>query len=505
MPSSRDTFRRFWGRLPDPFSLTRRRLPWAVAALLVLASLPTGWAVYSRGGPGPPHATTPVSSPAVESPPVVAAASQPAHIPTPASPPTPIVQVVPPVASVPSVPPIVRRPDLGVGDTIEAAMAGVDACLVAGEGPHSVISRNPDRPLVPASTQKLFIAAAALSRLGPSYRYQTTVVVREVPRNGEVQDLWLVGSGDPFLVSPEYAAFMASKPRTTGISTSSLETLADALVSRGVRTVTGTIHGDDGRYEATRYLPTWKESYRVRGDVPPLSALSVNGGWKSWGAQGEPAEDPPSYAASELARLLALRGVRVGGLADHAPAPQGAVVVAGVLSPPLEQIVAGMLQSSDNLAAELITRELGLRGSGEGTTVAGTRVAVTELERLGLPVGGLRLIDGSGLATGNRATCRLLAATLDLGDRPEMRAVLQGLSVAGRSGTLAHRMAGTPFEGRLRAKTGSIEGVVGLAGFLDGEQTLRFALLLNGAPSARRLEDRLLTLLAGYVRSQPAA
>jgi D-alanyl-D-alanine carboxypeptidase/D-alanyl-D-alanine-endopeptidase (penicillin-binding protein 4) len=78
--------------------------------------------------------------------------------------------------------------------------------------------------------------------------------------------------------------------------------------------------------------------------------------------------------------------------------------------------------------------------------------------------------------------------------------------VAGRSGTLALRLADTPLDGKLRAKTGSLAGVSGLAGFLDGRRPLSFAFLANGNLSesaGRLLQDRLVALLAGYPGPQP--
>jgi D-alanyl-D-alanine carboxypeptidase/D-alanyl-D-alanine-endopeptidase (penicillin-binding protein 4) len=85
--------------------------------------------------------------------------------------------------------------------------------------------------------------------------------------------------------------------------------------------------------------------------------------------------------------------------------------------------------------------------------------------------------DGSGLAVGNRMTCTTLLRVLDLTDEPRYAAVDRGLSVAGRTGTMALRFLGDPLEGRLRAKTGSLNGVVGLAGTIDGGAEPEFAFL----------------------------
>ena len=180
--------------------------------------------------------------------------------------------------------------------------------------------------------------------------------------------------------------------------------------------------------------------------------------------------------------------------------------MATVRSAPLSEVVAGMLRESDNTAAELVVRELGVARRRDGSTPAGTQAVTDALTEAKLPTAGLRLGDGSGLEVTNQSTCALLAATLrrpDRGGAPELSPLL---AVAGRSGTLSLRLAGTPLEGKLRAKTGSLNGVSGLAGYLDGRRSLSFAFLANGPLSdsaGRVLQDRLVALLAGYPGPQP--
>jgi D-alanyl-D-alanine carboxypeptidase/D-alanyl-D-alanine-endopeptidase (penicillin-binding protein 4) len=185
-------------------------------------------------------------------------------------------------------------------------------------------------------------------------------------------------------------------------------------------------------------------------------------------------------------------------------------VLASVSSPPLSTIVASMLNSSDNLSAELITRELGKRVSGTGSTAEGTRVVAEEAAKLGLPTRGMQMIDGSGLDVGNRATCMLLQKAMDLGAEARFRSIWDGLAVAGRTGTLVHRLIGTPLEGRLHAKTGSIDGVVAFVGWIDAPRPIHFAFIANGTiPSARELGDDVVLAIArdggvAYVH-EPAA
>ncbi|TML38587.1 MAG: hypothetical protein E6G27_13845 [Actinobacteria bacterium] len=399
-------------------------------------------------------------------------------------------------APAPSSPP----PGVLLDQQAGAVLAGLPSCLVVQDGQTQVVARAPDAPLAPASTQKLLVGAAALALLGPGFRFDTVVKAPARPHDGAVETLWLVGSGDPLLATSEYGAWLGGQPRTRDMPTTPLGLLADQLAAQGVRTVRAGVHGDDSRYDRLRYLPSWDPRFGAENDVTPLAALTVNGGLTRWDGAAVAAPDPAAYAASELARLLHDRGVDAGGGADEA-APPTAVTIAHLASPPLGDVVAAMLQTSDNLAAELLTRELDRHAGGTGTTAGGTAVVMATAARLGLPAAGLQLIDGSGLDGGNRATCRLLLGALDLSAKPGFEALSRGLAVAGRPGTLVHRWVGTPLAGRLAAKTGWTSTAAGMVGVLPGPHRLRFAFLANGPlpwPAAAGLEDRLIGALAAY-------
>jgi len=379
-------------------------------------------------------------------------------------------------------------------------LGGLPSCLVVDDGHTEVVARDPATPLAPASTQKLLVAAAALAELGPAFRFDTVVEAPAPPRGGTVDTLWLVGSGDPLLATSDYGAWLGRQPRTLAVPTTPLGVLADELAEQGIRTVQDGVHGDDSRYDRLRYLPTWNPGIRDENDVGPLGALTVNGGFVQWEGNGVVAPDPAAYAGSELARVLQDRGIQAGARDDQT-APATAVVLAHLVSPPLADIVTEMLQTSDNLTAELLTRELDRQMGGTGSTAGGTAVVMATAARLGLPVGGLQLVDGSGLDGGDRATCRLLLATLGLGARPGFDALARGLAVAGRPGTLVHRWVGTPLAGKLAAKTGWTSTAAGMVGVLPGAHSLRFAFLANGAlpwATAQGIEDRLVGALAAY-------
>ncbi|MGH9005964.1 MAG: D-alanyl-D-alanine carboxypeptidase, partial [Acidimicrobiia bacterium] len=304
--------------------------------------------------------------------------------------------------------------------------------------------------------------------------------------------------GDPLLATPDYAAYLASKPRTVDSPPTPLTTLADELVAMGVRAIPGGLHTDESRYEPQRSVPTWKPSYVTAAEVGALGALTVNEGFASWGPNQKQAPDPAVSAADALGRLLTERGVSLPGPTAGGRAAADAVVIATVQSAPMAQIVAAMLRASDNYVAEMLVKEIDRSYGGPGLTAGGTARVVEELGRLGVPVDGVRLADGSGLDIGNRASCQALLGALNLSRQAKFSVLDSGLAIAGHNGTLAKRYKGTPAQARLAAKTGWINGAVAMVGRIAGQPIRRFALVVNGAfgwPHAQALQDRIVGIL----------
>lgn len=137
-----------------------------------------------------------------------------------------------------------------------------------------VFQMNPDRFFVPASNTKLFTSALALTRLGPDYRFYTTVVAeREPDASGRVSgSLALVGGGDPNLFprTPNYDVHAFSDNPLQAI-----DTLAEQVIARGVRRVEGDIVGDDTAYVWAPYPEGWAIDDAISGDGAPVSALAV--------------------------------------------------------------------------------------------------------------------------------------------------------------------------------------------------------------------------------------
>ncbi len=380
------------------------------------------------------------------------------------------------------------------------------SCLVVRQGLRPVLQRRPDERLIPASNLKILTASAVLARLGPDERLVTEVRAGSAPAGGVVEGpLFLVGGGDPLLGTADYAASFENQPQVR----TSLEGLADAVLAAGVTLVRGGVVGDETRYDTQRYIPTWKPGYITDFESGPASALVVNDGFAQFTPRHVAAPEPDAHAAGVLTVLLQARGVTVEGAAGEGRAPDGSAVVAKVDSPPMGEVVRQMLRESDNLTAELLVKELGRRFAGDGSTTAGLGVMRETLTAAGFPVDQLTSVDGSGLDRSDRATCGLLMAAID--SSGPTGAVAAGFPVAARDGTLAKRFLGdNPAAGRLRAKTGSLDGVVGLSGYVDapaGANPLAFSLLVNDLPRdalGRALQEQVGAILARYPEA-PAA
>ena len=446
----------------------------------------------------PPPDTTPPPTEAT-APPTTAPA------PVTTAPPTTATSVAPPAEPKLQVAAAPRPAPAGVlltlGAALQQAMSGVNGCLIVEDDDgtlKTVFDHNSGSAFVPASSQKVLVAAALLSRLGPTYRYETKVVASRPVENGELHDAWLVGGGDPYLVTPDYATYLSTKPRTAGAPITPLAFLADELVSVGVRSIPGGLQTDESRYPPQRSVPTWKPSYVAEAEAGSLGALTVNQGLSGWGPNEKVSPDPAMDAGNALGRLLSDRGVALPGPTAGSKAPGDGVVIATIRSAPLGEIVAAMLRASDNFVAEMLVKELDRNFGGPGLTAGGTVRVVEELARLGVPVEGTRLADGSGLDRGNQATCQTLLGALSLSRKPQFSILDSGLAIAGATGTLSKRYRGSPAEIRLAAKTGWINGCAAMVGRIAGAPLRRFALVFNGQfgwPHAQAVQDRVVAAL----------
>lgn len=361
-----------------------------------------------------------------------------------------------------------------------------------------------DTPVTPASTLKFIVGAVALEVLGADTVFTTEV--RADLSQGGAGTLYLVGGGDPMLAAAWYPndATLTRYPQQPATS---LDQLADAAIARGLQRINGNVVGDATRYDAELYPPTWPIQFRtIEGG--PIGGLVVND--NAVLNQATRATDPGVGAAAEFARLLLERGVTISGAATSGQTPQGITTLASISSAPLLDIVGAMLQTSDNNTAEMLLKEIGLRGRSQGTRAAGISVVEERLRAWGVSMTGWTMVDGSGLSRENKITCADFLAILErfrTGDQ-----LVSRLSVAGTSGTLANFFLDGPLEGRLFGKTGTLTGVKGLIGFVDtlGGSVMRIVILLEADGASqdeyfRPIWERFLAEAISAYASGPSA
>ena len=358
------------------------------------------------------------------------------------------------------------------------SLARTGAVAIDLTNDQTVYARNGSLPLIPASNEKLPVTFAALTALGPGFTIETDVLGEGALVGAVWQgDLVLKGYGDPTL------------------SASDLVSLARQVRADGITRVTGRILGDESWFDARRTAAGWKAAFYLT-ESPPLSALVVDRA-----VVGRTVSTDPALASAQLFRAdLVAVGIRVAGAAAHGVADYAATQLASVTSPPLATIVRSMDRYSDNFTAEMLVKELGEVQAGQGTTAAGVGVVTGLLAQAGIPLAGVRLVDGSGLSILDRLTPNAVVSLLSvMWHDPELQPeLLASLPVAGRTGTLADRMRRSAATGVVRAKTGTTSNASALSGFVGGRYV--FSVLQNGFPVswtwARTAQDRFASALA---------
>jgi D-alanyl-D-alanine carboxypeptidase/D-alanyl-D-alanine-endopeptidase (penicillin-binding protein 4) len=342
-----------------------------------------------------------------------------------------------------------------------------------------LFEQNGDRPLAPASNEKLPLTYAALVRLGGGFRIETDVL-GQGQQDGTVWtgSLVLKGNGDPTL------------------SRADLRVLAAQVKGLGIRSVTGGVSGDESAYDTRRIVAGWKPSFFI-DESPPLSALVVDRA-----RTGTVVTRTPALAAATAFRdALRKAGIAVDGPVRTAVAEEWSELLGSVLSPTLGAMVRFMDRESDNFTAEMLLKQLGLTELDRGTSAAGATVVMQTLAAAGVPMTGVRIVDGSGLSRLDRLTANALGGLLKVAwaDPVVRPALLSALPVAGVNGTLQHRLLKPPARGRVLAKTGTTDTASSLSGYVSGRYA--FAVVQNGYPLsywwARRAQDRFAQILAG--------
>lgn len=356
---------------------------------------------------------------------------------------------------------------------IDDAIGPRSVSVAIGEEGALLYARDGAAPRTPASNTKLLLSMAMLDAFGPDLRIRTSAAATGVNGAGTVDDLWIIGHGDP------------------GVSKATLGSLAEAIADAGVTRVRGRVIGSTGYFRRDWDAPGWNEIARDYVNRP--TALTFD---------GNDAGAPERRAADVLTARLEGLGVRVGGTPGSGMAPTSLDTIAFVRSRPLRTLLARMLRPSDNFAAEVLGKRLGVEAAGVPGTIAKGASAIEDYaDGHGADVA---IHDSSGLSYANRVTAEGLVRLLWVAEDAPWLEDLRAALPTGGQGTLEHRLPGVP----VRAKTGSLAEISALSGwvFSDGMGAwVEFSILSSGMAksTAASIEDEIVRILVEEL-GQPA-
>jgi serine-type D-Ala-D-Ala carboxypeptidase/endopeptidase (penicillin-binding protein 4) len=370
------------------------------------------------------------------------------------------------------------------------------SCVAVLADGQVVGATNPDTAVIPASNMKVITAAVALEVLGPDYTFTTKIFGREVD-GVTTTPLTVVGGGDPMLSTKKFREASQKFPYYVETPFTPLDDLLGQLRKKGIRVVAEPLIGVGDRYEGDGTYASWPKN-----QVSPIGGLVVNDTRISYTDELYGTE-PAKHAVEQLAAIMKDSRILYNGDKPQAgPMPEDkGDELASVTSAPLKDIVAVMLTRSENSIAEMLFREIGKKAINNGS-FGGAAQAVTEtLTKWGVPMEGVVINDGSGLDRGNKLTCQALISVLSHGGPTSTLAA--GLATPGR-GTLDKEFLNSALKDRLRAKTGTLNGVKSLSGFVSStpEHSVTFAIVLNGANIVAQSE-KLWNILGDAMLSFP--
>ena len=367
---------------------------------------------------------------------------------------------VPALGSEPSCPALQQR--------LAAQLAGereVWSVTIADASGRLLADVNGTRPRVPASNQKLVSTAFALDRLGPDFRLNTQL--------WRLADgtLRLTGQGDPDLALPHLQRFAQL-----------------ALRSGGSAGAGGTVRLQVAEVPQQSWWPQgWHYADRSQWYGAPITRLAVT---------SNSIDDAVMNPVGRLQTLLRRTASQQGGdiqmqvVSADQPLPADAVLLHEQPSTSMQGLLSLANTDSHNFTAEVLLRS----GADTWDLSEAVRRETVWLSQQGLPMEGVRVMDGSGLDRANRLTSRFLTGLLlRMDQHPYGRAYVASMAIAGRRGTLKNLYVGTPLAGRVYAKTGTLTGVRSISGLLVTEAGPRyFSAISNGASAPNATIGRVL-------------
>ena len=401
--------------------------------------------------------------------------------------------------------------------TKRSSLAGVRWSILVqplGDSRRTLFASNATTLLAPASNNKLLTTAAVLKALGAQYHFRTAVYGDSTQPN--LATLRLVGHGDPTLTTAQLT-ILAQQLKQKGVQQVE-QLIGDDTYFRGAATnpywdADDTLQGYGAPVNSLMLNqngigltllpqrvgqplrvewddPTDASSWRVSNQSVTVSASgseSVDavrdanqrlirvGGQLRVGSASEPIAvsipNPGNYLIDKFRTVLTNANITIqrSTVVKTTPAPPGQMELAAIESAPLAQLLVETNRESNNTYAETLLKTLGAVQSpaSQDTTASGIAAVKATLTSLGVNPASYSMVDGSGLASRDRASATAFVQTLQaMALSPDAQVYRHSLAIAGVNGTLKNRFRNTAAQGRLQGKTGTIAGVVALSGYL---------------------------------------
>lgn len=410
-----------------------------------------------------------------------------------------------------------------------------------------ILSHRSNQLMLPASITKLATASAVLDFLPPGTKFKTQLASSAKIEGDRLKgDLFLVGGGDPSFVS-ENMWYLVNQFVRTGIKVVEGSIVVDdslfdtvrfdssresVRVDRAYDAPVGAmsfnwnsvnVYVRPGSSESANViLDPESDYYTLINQVKTVAgsglSIDVDRSWdpkskkeifKVRGKIGKNVKEhvvfaninhPDMWSGHNLKSFLSQRGIQVMG-DIKVGSSLSAQVLAEAESKPIELILADMNKFSNNYVAEMLTKQMALKKSSKGTMSGGMTAILEHLKSLKLSSDEFKIVNPSGLTRENRMSAHALWQLLDhhkhqFSTQPEM---LSSLPIGGVDGTLKRRFKDSTMLRRVRAKTGLLNGVVSLAGYIDGKNDpSAFVFIYNGPGDAGRVRDVVDEILKKY-------
>jgi serine-type D-Ala-D-Ala carboxypeptidase/endopeptidase (penicillin-binding protein 4) len=351
-------------------------------------------------------------------------------------------------------------------------------------------------PMIPASNTKLFTTAAALSVMGGGFELATRIMTDDSNLyDGVINgNIYIKGFGNSLFTEADLADMVSE------------------LRDRGIRSVTGNIIGDDSYFDEVYSRDDWIHEEAANVKLPPVSAMVINRNrnvvYRKQGKRTRSfttnVNNPPLHAAQLLKEKLNNAGIAAAGQALKGITPPEAKSIAEskVL---LRDLIKLINKNSDNFLAECLFKTIGAESSKiQGNSFYSTQAVLNYIEDHGIYNTGTAVVDGSGISRFDQVTTGALTGLLEqvFFDLAIFDDFYNSLSIGGVDGTLRNRFHGTPAANNFRGKTGTLNGVSSLSGYLQtatGDDLIVcifFEFSRGGANLHRSVQDDIIEYLS---------